>query len=324
MKKILAALLVVTFLISGCSLFKRDPQKAVNKGLSNFSDVKKMSYSLVMNGIVKAPVGEKPSKTQFDLDISGKSDAKDKESLKGDMSVKMNVSIDDQKNSAELLVKMLDKKVFLNLTKLALAGFSSEQVKAQMDPVLNTWWSLAGENNLFSELTKEQADIKEQFKTMEFFINASEEGEEEIDGVKTIRYRVELDKEALQKFLLDIARLSDNKLTPEEEIAMKDSLKDLEFSGATWIGDDDILHRVKGTIAASPKQGAISSFDIDYRAWGYGEDVEVSAPESSKEFNLAALLPVLGAFSSFSQSADAGISTGVAPIDNPLGSKQVK
>lgn len=324
MKKNLAALLIVTFLISGCSLFKKDPQKAVNEGLSNFSDVKKMSYSFVMNGIVKAPAGEKPAKTQFDLDISGKSDAKDKDFLKGDMTVKMNISIDDQKNSAELLVKMLDKKVFLNLTKLALAGISSEQVKAQMDPVLNTWWSLAGEDNLFSELTKEQADIKEQFKTTEFFTNASEEGEEEIDGVKTIRYRVELDKEALQKFLMDIARLSDNQLTPEEEIAMKDSLKDLEFSGAAWVGDDDILHRIKGTVAASPKQGAISSFDIDYRAWNYEEDVTVSAPETSKEFNPLALLPVLGAFGSFSQSDAAGTSTVSSPIDNPLGSKQVK
>ncbi|MBI4994916.1 hypothetical protein HZC21_04725 [Candidatus Peregrinibacteria bacterium] len=328
MKKIIATLLIITFLISGCSLFKRDPKKTVNEGLSNFSDVKKMSYSFVMNGIVKAPAGELPAKTQFNLDIAGKSDSKDKESLKGDMTVKMNISTDEQKNAAELLIKMLDKKVFMNLTKLELGVLSSEQVKTQMGSVLNTWWSLSGENNPFSELTKEQADIKESFKETQFFTNASEEGKEEINGIKTTRYRVELDKEALKKFLLDIARLSDNQPTPEDEIAIKDSLNDLEFSGAAWIGEDDIFHRIKGTVLTAPKQGALSSFDVDYKAWDYGEEVLVSAPESSKEFNPLALLPVLGAFGSFAQQAqDTGASTGTAgtsAIDNPLGSKQVK
>ncbi len=324
MKKILVTLIIITVAISGCNLFKRDPKEAVNEGVSNLSEITKMSYSFMINGVINAVPGEKPAKTTFALDISGKSDSKDKESPIGDMTVKMNFGIDDQKNAAELLLKMLDKKVFLNLTKLELGALNSEEVKTQMGSVLNTWWSMAGEDNFFGELTKEQANMKESFKETQFFTNASEEGEEEINGVKTTRYRVELDKEAMKKFLMDIARLSSNQPTPEDEIAIQDSLKDLEFSGGVWVGEDDILHRVKGTVMTAPKDGAVGSFDIDYKAWDYGEDVLVTAPESSKEFNPLALLPVLGAFSSFSQEADTGTSTSGAAIDNPLGSKQVK
>lgn len=318
MKKIILVILVTGLLISGCSLFKKDPQKAVNEGITSFADVQKSSSQLVMSGTINAPPGEKPATVRFTIDASGKSDVVDKESPAVDMVFKLQASLDDKSGSGELSVRTVDKKLFINLTKLEIPGQSGEAIATQLSSVLNKWWSLPlGDNNPFGKFSTQQQEVKDKLKTTQFFVNSVEDGKEEVEGASATRYRVDLNKEAFKKFIIDIARLTGNQPTPEEEIAFSESLNEVEWSGAVWVGDDDVLHRIRGTVTVQPKQGPNTSFEIDYRGWDYGKDVAVTAPESSQEFNPLMILPLLGAFQGLDQA-------GVSPVvDEPLGSSQV-
>lgn len=307
MKKIFALFLVFTLLISGCSLFKKNPQKAVNEAVQNFAEVKKMNSQLDLSGTVQSPEGEKPSKVQFALKASGKVDSADEQTPKIDIKFSVNASADGNGGSAEVLLKMLDKKIFVNLVNLSIPGEGGEALKTQFASLINKWWALpTTPESTVGKLTEEQKQLNEKLKTANFFTNAVEDAQEEIQGVKTTRYRVELDKEFVKQFILDMARITDNQLTPEEELAIGDSLKEIEFSGVIWVGnDDDILHKVRGTITVQPKQGPSSLFEIDYTGWDYGKDVAVAAPESSAEFNPLMILPVLGALGQISPSVPA-------------------
>lgn len=328
MKKLIVSLVLVIFVLSACTWFKTDPKKAVNEGLVNFAEVKTMTSSLAVKGVTKALPGEKPEKVGFTLNITGQSDNSDKQSAKTDSIWKVDLSIDDQKGAAELAVKMLDKKIFLNVSKFEIGGETGEALKTQLAPMLNNWWTIpVSDENILGKFTEEQSKLKEIITQTQFFANATEDGEEEINGMKTIKYRVEIDKQALKKFFLEFASVADNKLTPEEEVAMDESLKEVDFSGVVWIGDDDIIHKVKGTITSQPKQGPVSSFEVDYTAWDFDKDISIVTPDGAKDFNPLMLLPLIGAFGAQDQAAgDANaVQGGTQSVDDkPLGSAQVK
>lgn len=322
MKKILTSFLLLTVLISGCNLFKKSPQEAVNKGMKRLAEVKKMSSKLVLSGTVQAPAGELPAKVIFFLDATGKNDMSDSKSPKFDMKLNLNVGADALSGSGEVLLRSVDKKIYVNLANLNFPGETGETFRTQLGSLLNTWWFIPlGDENPIGKLSKEQKELQEKFKETKFFVNAKEDGKEEIVGIASTRYRVDIDKEALKNFILEIARISGNQPTPEEEQAIADSLKDVEFSGAVWVGNDKALHRVRGTITAQPKQGPSTSLEVDYSVWDFGKDVAVAAPEGAQEFNPLMLLPVLGAFGSLGSSP---VEAPAAPIDQPLGAGQVK
>ncbi len=319
MKKLIVSLVLVIFVLSACTWFKTDPKKAVNEGLINFADVKTMTSSLIVKGVTKALPGEKPEKIGFTLNITGQSDNSDKKSAKTDSIWKVDMSIDDQNGLAELAVKTLDKKIFLNVNKFEVGGEAGNALKTQLAPMLNNWWVIPmGEDNILGKFAEEQSKLKEIFSQTQFFANATEDGEEEVNGIKAAKYRVEIDKQALKKFFLEFASVADNKLTPEEEVAMDESLKEVDFSGVVWVGDDDIIHKVKGTVTSQPKQGPVSSFEVDYTAWDFDKDISIAAPDGAKDFNPLMLLPLIGAFGAQDQAAENALE------DKPLGSAQVK
>lgn len=297
MKKILAALLVLGLLLSGCDLFTKDPVKAVNEGIAKFSQVKKMSSSLDLSGTVQSGTAEKPANLKFSLKATGKTDSSDEKDPKADSAMKVELSIDDQKGAVDVALKIVGKKIFAKFENLALPGADSKEVGEQFASILNTWWSMPiTEESSVGKFTKEQQDLQELFNTVNFFASAVKDGEELIQGVETVRYRVEVSKEAVTKFLVDAGRITGNEIKPEEELALGSSLKDMEFSGAVWVGDDDYIHRIRGTLALQPKDGPSSSFDFDFSGWDYDEDVEITAPEGAKEFNPLMLLPFMSAF----------------------------
>lgn len=337
MRKFIASVLAVLLIMSatGCGWFKKDPQKAVNEGVLEFTEVEKMQSKLVMTGAIQAPEGEIPQRMQFSIEASGQSDTSG-EQPKIDMTMKGSLNTDGNTGSGELAFKIVDKKAFVNLMKLEFPGEANKMVAEQLGSVLGAWWEIpTSEQNPLGKYAEEQEKIREKLKTLQLFTNAVEDAEEEVQGISCTRYRVDLNKEAVKEFLLDLAVSAGNELTPEEEIAIGESLNDVEFSGAVWIGDDDILHRIHATFTAQPVQGPSTSFEIDYTAWAYDEDVAIEAPASAREFNPLMLLPLIGTFGSVGQgaaSADTGADAGAnlpaaaegESIDQPLGAAQVE
>ncbi len=332
--------LVIAVFFSGCSLFKKDPQKAVVEGIAAFADVKKMSSKLTIGGTVNSPAGEMPAKVQFSLETVGASDASNEKSPKVDMAVKISGSADANSGSGELSFRTVDKKMFVNVSKISIPGSAGDALSTQLKSVLSTWWAVPlNDQNYFSKLTDQQKQLQEKLKTTPFFTNATEMGSEDVSGVASTRFRVDLDKDAVKKFILDLARTGGNQLKPEEEVAIGDSLKDVEWSGAVWVGDDNAVHRVQGQVVMRPAAGPSTTLDIDFTGWNYGNDVSIAAPDGAKDFNPLMLLPLLGAVSSINQqgaltppatspapgaSAVGAAGAAGAAIDSPLGKSQVK
>ncbi|MEK7523976.1 MAG: hypothetical protein AAB588_03000 [Patescibacteria group bacterium] len=328
MKKIVASLIAVTILVSGCGLFKKSPQETVDKAFQKFADVKKMASLLDFKGTVQSPAGEQPAKIDFAVKVEGSSDVSDAKSPKLDMKFTINGTADAEGGSAEVMLRTVDKKIFVNVASLKLAGGLGAQLNDQLAALFNKWWSLPmGEGNPLGNLTEQQTQLQEKFKSLKFFTNAVEDAPEVLQGIETTRYRVDLSKEALKQFILDLAQSSGNQLTPEDSQAISDSLNDVEFSGAVWVGNsDDTLHRIRGTVTVQPKQGPASSFDIDYTGWNFGKDVAVQIPEGAQEFNPLMLGILLGGLSGMGAEAtpEAVPALPGAAVDSPLGASQVK
>lgn len=325
MKKIISALLVAALLLPGCSLFKKDPQEVVDKGVQRFAEVEKMHSKMILSGTIQAPQGEVPAAVRFTIEMNGQTDISDEESPIVDTSLKLSASADDKGGSGEITFRTINKKAFVNLVGINIPGENGEALATQLTSVLNKWWSIPVQDgkNPLGRLADEQKEIQEKLKTTQFFINAQEIGEGEVEGISATQYKVDLSNEAIKSLILDFARLGGTALTPEEEIAIGDSLKDVAFSGAVWIGDDKVLHKIAGTMTVQPAQGPSTSFDIDYSAWDYGKKVVVDEPADAQEFNPMMMLPLLGALSAFDQPVDSTAPEG-EPIDQPLGADQVE
>lgn len=324
MKKIISLALVVAVFFSGCGLFKKDPQKAVNKGISEFAEVQKMQSKMTLSGTMLAPPGEKPEKITFSLTSQGQSDMSDEAAPQVEMTMNLVMTLDAaQSISGKILLKIVGTKVYLNVQELNLSSQVNEEFKKQIATFLNKWWIIpTSEENPFTQITTEQRKLQEKFKDTRFFVNAREEGEEMVEGITATRYRVDLDKDALKSFLLEIAHSGGTQLTPDEEAAIAESLKDIEFSGAVWVGEDNVVHKISGTISVQPAQGPTSSFDVEYTGWNYDEEVAVTAPEGATEFSALQLLPIFGALNNLEGPPVAPVPAPAASQD--LGSKQVE
>lgn len=329
MKKVTSTLLLVLFLTSGCGLFKKEPQQVVNDGFVKFVDVKKRTSDLVLAGTIQLPsTGEETggstlNKITFALNLAGQGDMSDKDSPKFATTAKLNLDVDGKKAAAVVELRSLDKKLYVKVNSISVDGAQGATIQQQLESFLNMWWILPLGETPLDGIAKEQQQLEEKFKTTPFFTNAQEEGVDDVHGVSAVRYRIDLDKTALKNFIVDVVRIGGTQLSPQEETAIGDGLKDFEFSGAVSIGDDDVLHRIKGTIANQDVLGGSRKVELDYAAWDYDESFEISVPDGAREFSALMMLPLAGVLGSLSGSMmDGATATGTAPLE--LGAETTK
>lgn len=299
MKKILASFTVAVLLFSGCGLLAKDPLATVNDSIAKMAQVKQSKTGLILKGTVKSPAGQGPQNMTFDMNMSGVMDATDYKSPVLDLAIKGDVSVDGQSGSGDFMLRAVNKKMFINLKDIQLAGDMGKNLKGQMSSLFNAWWTLPADdksNPLFAQTDEDHKKMQDLITGTKFFKTATEDGKEVVEGIPTTRYRVDLDKTALQQFIVGISRMGGNAVPAAEEQSLADGLKDVEVSGLVWIGDDDgMLHRVKGTVAIQPAAGVASSIDFDYTGSEYGKAVSVTEPQGAQDFNPLMLLPLVGA-----------------------------
>lgn len=321
MRKLFALLTVSVVLFSSCSLFKKDPQVAVNEGVKKLAQVERGQSHTTVKGVIQSPTGEAPQKMDVNFDISGFSDTTDEDAPIFDLTMKIAMGSDDKKASGEIQVRSLNKIMYLKLNSLSIPGEQDPLVKAQIDQLLNTWWQLPLNESPLKNLSSQQKELSEKFKTLEFFTNAQEDGADVVQDIDVLKYRVEVNRDAIKDFILAIARLEGNVVPAEEENAIADSLKGVDFSGTVSVGDDDVVHRIKGNLSMQPDIGALSSFDIDYTGWAFGDKMEVTVPEDAKEFNQFIFLPLIGALSAAQGEVAAPTTPTTTPAVDPAATK---
>lgn len=299
MKRFGAAALVLMLVLSACSLGKKEPPVAVQEGYLKALEVSKSSSAVVISGTIAAPAGETPSKVTFSADVTSSSDTSDESKMIFDTTMKINVGLDDQKGAGTVYLRSNGTDMFAKVSDIQLPGEKGKQLVTQLGALTNKWWKVPAE---FTAQLKQQESAEEKklitakFKTLTPFSNVTEDGEEDVHGDTSTRYRVEVSKEALKEIILEAARIGGNALSPDMATSIETALADVQFSGAVSVNNDGILNHVKGTVTIQPKDaGGSGSFDFDISTWNHGDKVTIGAPEGAADFNPLMMFSVLGA-----------------------------
>lgn len=158
-----------------------------------------------------------------------------------------------------------------------------------------------------NELTEEQLDeLKKLFADFSMFTEAELVEETELNGVKVGRYKAKLDADGIHAFMQDISKVLEEEYTKEDEQEMRDVIADVNAGNLEfWVGlKDSLLYQVafEGKIE-DPETGMIP-VDLVVSLSDYDQEFEVSAPESSEDFDAL-----------FEQSAGTGLFGGFGAGD---------
>lgn len=310
MLKVGVLALATLTIFSGCSWLgsKNDKvaQETVQKALVNSTKIKSENYDLLLKGKVTAG---KDSKVQFkeivgSLGFSGVFDMKVQAEPKFTLKVDVKGAVDGGKE--QLLngeMRLANKNMYFSVAKL-----ESEMIPAAYSMAatqfLNKWWSLELPPESFAsltagavddkDLTPEQKQIRTLMENARFFKNVKNLGADKVGDVAVENYSVELDTEALSKYLKDVAKIT-NATTADAEAAQIDKMTPLlGFKGNVWVSKDDVMMRKvdgKVTVAAGEASNNLDlNFQFTYAVENLNKDAIVEVPAKSEKFDLGKIL----------------------------------
>ncbi|MBP9718595.1 hypothetical protein KBD59_04865 [Candidatus Gracilibacteria bacterium] len=299
MKRFGAVVMTLMLVLSACSFSKKDPAVAVQEGFVKMLENHEASTAATVSGTVAGPAGEVPSKMNFSMNLTGSSDSTDLAKTKFDQTIKIEVAADDLKGGGTLYLRSDGTDIFAKISDLSVPGEKGVAAVAQLEPLMNKWWKIPADvSSQLKQTEEEQKKLTEKLKTLTPFTNVVEDGEEDVHGDSSTRYRVDINKDAIKEFILEAARVGGNVMDTETVSAIEDGLKDVQFSGAVSVNNDGYMNRIKGTITIQPTDGTSGSFDFDMTSWNIGDKVEISAPEGAADFNPLMMFSILGALGS--------------------------
>lgn len=278
-------------MLSACQK-EPDPTSSVTEGLKKMIDVKKTAFELNFEGVEK----KEKSLNEFAIAFSGRSDSENKENSRFDSVINLKLKLDGRQSDVALSAKMLDKNLYLSLSKAEIADVPKEAL-AQFT---NKWWEIpvdVDEKDSYAQkFTDEQEKFLQMIRNSELFTNIQKVAEEEVKGIMCRKYQVDVSKAGLQKILEGLPDLTTGApLTNAEKAAIGDRLKDMDFDGYVWVGkDDEAVHKISGTVRITEDSGDATSVDFSSVLWDFDKDVAVEKPAESTPFNPALLFGLAG------------------------------
>lgn len=308
MLKVGALALATLTILAGCSGSKNDTvsQELVQTALVNSTKVKSENYDLLLKGKVTAG---KDSTAQFkelegSLGFSGVYDMKVKTDPKFTLKVDAKGTIDGGKEQAlNGEMRLMNKNIYFSVNKLEVDAIPAAY-KLAVTQFLNKWWfvelpseslaSLTAGAVEDKDLTPLQKQVRELMQNARFFKNVKDEGADKVGDVVVEKYSVELDTDAVNKYLKDVSKITDPTV-PEEDYARIDKMTALlGFKGNVWVSKDDVMMRkVDGmlTIAAGETTNNLAlNFKATYTVENLNKDVKVELPAKPEKFDLSKIL----------------------------------
>ena len=268
----------------------------------------------------------------FDVGASGASDLNDLSNPRQEL----NLDITGNEGTEEKLVantnlRFLNKKVFLKLNELSIEELASTE-KSQIERFKNQWFyvdseeikneikELGASEEEFSEysgLTEEQQiTIKNLYNESKFFELGEKLGEETINGVETLHFKTNINKNNSRNFFIELFKIIIEQQTMDEKTKKEifESIEDGEISdfldqlldnieiieSEIWIGKENRLaYKVYYKLIINLEEafnfsyyelsersgrqtGAEIDFKIDYSE--YNKPISILEPEDSKSF----------------------------------------
>lgn len=293
----LAALMI----FAGCGAkVDKKAQEAVKTAIANSYKVKSGNYAISADGkLTTTDPSAGFKELGGSLDISGVYDASKSTDPKLTLALGAKGSVDggeEQSLSGEL--RAVDKNFYFkvgNLDKLAALGPYGDLVA----PFLNKWWFVempAEAIESFGVYGDDEANLTPTQKAMKklndetmWFTNVKNEGDDKVDGVDAVKYSVELDKEAMKKYIVESGKISGEELNEGDEKDMKEVFDLVDFKGNVWSSKkDNVAIKVDGTVtlkAAEKTDNTGFSFDVSYTISNVNGAVTVEVPADAEKFD---------------------------------------
>lgn len=311
----LASLLIVPVLVlSGCNnagqntsanLSPEELQDKVKTGFEKWQEADTASFSFMIGGNASAE-GEELT---FDMTISGDQEIVDREEEKFNVDAEIagSASMDGEKINFSLGMVVLEDMFYFNLGELS--GLENTPEFALIAPAIEAysdqWWSMelpeeadfAELNPATSlpgasegeELTPEEEQIKELFEETEFFASIEPAGAEKVDGVKSDKFEVELDKDALIEFMREAAVIQGEEVNEEEVQEMEKVLEAMELEMTVWIAqDEEYVTKLAGGLSGdfSETEDVVVDVEFEVTFTNFNGNVNIEAPADAQVFDL--------------------------------------
>ncbi|NQT49250.1 hypothetical protein HQ571_00995 [Candidatus Kuenenbacteria bacterium] len=132
--------------------------------------------------------------------------------------------------------------------------------------------------------------LRKLVQKINFFEIVSDNGIDNLDGIRTYHYSIKVNKDAMDKFFHEATEIfEERKLTALEEKELDKNLENWsQITGQVWVGEKDYyLYRIElGTQVESEDSGT-TRYDMALDLRDFNKKFEINEPENVREFNMA-------------------------------------
>ncbi|MEK7673524.1 MAG: hypothetical protein AAB373_06595 [Patescibacteria group bacterium] len=314
MAKVMGLILSLAIVATGCRSGGGHDETAaaeLKAAMTNNQSVKASEYTMNLKGTanVQEKADDDEVNLEFDIGLSGIANAKDPKNPQFSMKIAGTGSLnggDDE--SAEGEVRVANNKVFFTLAKLS--DFDQDAMTmAMIQPSLGKWWYVALPAEIVAEMQKydysddeskmtpEQKEMKELFDKTDLMKNVQKGGEEDFNGVKTVKYTAELDKEAFMTYVKEASKIAGEAI-PESELAEIDRVLDIgDVEIKVWVATEDQTVRklsAEFDVSEGKDQEEMEKFDLaltfEMTQSNLDGDLSVEEPEGAQLFDLMGMM----------------------------------
>lgn len=292
--------LAVLMVFAGCSAKNdKEAQKAVQTAINNSYKVKSGDYAASVDGKMTTTDPSAGFKElDGSMDLSGVYDVNQSVDPKFTFAVKMEGAADGgEKQGLVGELKMANKNLYFKVEDSAVFA-ALGPYKDMVAPFLNKWWYVEAPAEVVEEigvygdevnLTEKQKEMKKLSEDTMWFTNVKNKGDDKVDGVDAIKYSVELDKEALKKYVVESSKISGEKLSEDDEKDMKEVFDLVDFKGNFWASKkDNVAIKMEGSVTMKADKKTDNtgfSFDVVYTISNVNGAVSIEIPVDAEKFD---------------------------------------
>lgn len=276
--------------LAGCAAApppEKPADEVLKDGLMNLTEVKAYSYDLALKGDLTDPLGDD---VQFDFMLKGAMDAMDMSMPKMVLNLDGSATSDAGGGNMKGEVRLDAESLYFNIMDLAVDG---EELPAEFTEMMNKWWMIPvpeGALEEFGMMYEEDEAMKEEMKQamedVKVFATPEFVGTENVMGVSSHRYKVNVDKRALLEFAREASEAQGDTVSDAEFEEALAELDSVDIAGDVWVTvDTGIMNKFDGTITLRGGEGEPSgTISMTVTLGNFGEAVTVQAPADAEEF----------------------------------------
>ncbi|MDA3803069.1 MAG: thrombospondin type 3 repeat-containing protein [Patescibacteria group bacterium] len=301
------------------SYFKyfQTPEKVLAKMMEKITEIETIQYSseidfeltidesVDLSMFSDSEAEEKNSDTKnTTINFAGSLDFRDEDNKKSDF--KLDIKSSMIPDSIGLETRFIEKTIYFSLTSLPSIDFldfsllENQWVKVDIKEIEDQVGQEVTEKKESFDLTSEQKEkIKKKLEESSSFEITEKLDSETINNINTYHYKYKINNENLVILIEEISKIiNEDELDDNELPEIKNTLENYEdFEGEIWIGKKDyFLHKITLKIQAKEEteknkeknkeetetDNNIDNIDIAIQLKNHNQDIEITAPESSK------------------------------------------